>query len=158
MAVELLMRLDPSGAGLVPATPQEEQTMLDLAQVGGLFRVLVKQDRTNKFHRKGMALFRFLFNLWEPVVDTANGAPIAKDFDAFRGNLTIKAGYYTQVFNLDGGFELKPVSINWKAMDNIQFSQVYSHVIDVGLQMLGKADHLTPDEVDAAVAELLRFA
>lgn len=158
MAIELYMRLDPSGQALVPTDLAQAQELEELQEVGGIFKVKVMQPRNPGFHRKGMALFRFLFNLWEPRLDCNPGVPVAKHFDAFRGNLTIKAGFYKQVFNLEGGFELIPVELKWDAMDNIKFARVYSAVLNVGLEMIGKADHITPEQADAAINHLLGFA
>jgi hypothetical protein len=160
MAMELIMRLDPSGQALVPVDTAQAQELEELQLVGGEFKVKVTQVRNPGFHRKGMAMFRFLFNLWEPVLRDGerNGAPVAKDFDAFRGNLTISAGFYKQVFNLEGGFELIPQPLKWSSMDNIKFERVYSEVLNVGLEMIGKAGHITPEQADAAINHLLGFA
>lgn len=158
MAVELTMRLDPSGIALIAADPTDADAMLELLEAGGLFKVKVTQPRNAGFHRKGMAMMRFLFNLWEPRLDVVPGAPVAKHFNAFRGNLTIAAGFYKQVFNLEGGFELIPESLNWDRMDNIKFAKVYNRVLEVGLEMIGKADHLTRDQAEAAINHLLGFA
>lgn len=160
MAVELVMRLDLSGQALVPVDLAQAEELEELQLVGGEFKVKVTQVRNLGFHKKGMALFRFLYNLWEPVLrdKERNGAPVAKNFDAFRGNLTISAGFYKQVFNLEGGFELIPLSLNWGAMDNIKFSRVYNRVLDVGLEMIGKAGHITREQANAAIDHLLGFA
>lgn len=157
MAVDLIMRLDPTGTGLVPVDHVQAEQLAELQEIGGEFKVVVTQPRNPGFHRKGMALFRFLFNLWEPVLDYDPGAPVAKHFDAFRGNLTIKAGFYKQVFNLEGGFELIPAELKWGSMDNVKFARVYSAVLNVGLEMVGKADHITPEQAEAAINHLLGF-
>lgn len=158
MAVEIFMRLDPSGQALVPVDIAQAQELEELQQVGGVFKVKVTQPRSNGFHRKGMAMFRFLFNLWDPKLQVYPGAPVAKDFDAFRGNLVIAAGFHKQVFNLEGGFELIPQELKWDSMDNVKFSRVYNRVLDVGLEMIGRANHLTREQAEAAINHLLGFA
>jgi hypothetical protein len=157
MALDLVMTLDPSGSVLIPADRASFDAMEELQGLGGELKVKVTQARNPGFHRKGMAMFRFLFNLWEPTLEVVPGAPVAKHFDAFRGNLTIAAGFYRQVFNLEGGFELIPDSLNWGSMDNVKFAKVYNRVLDVGLEMIGKADHITHDQAEAAINHLLGF-
>jgi hypothetical protein len=103
-------------------------------------------------------MFRFLFNLWNPTLEVYPGAPVAKDFDAFRGNLVIAAGFYKQVFNLEGGFELIPLELKFDSMDNVKFARVYSAILNVGLEMIGRAGHITPEQADAAINHLLGFA
>lgn len=158
MSVELFMRLDPSGQALVPVDAAQAGALEELQEVGGMFKVVVSQPRNPGFHRKAMAMFRFLFNLWEPRLEYDPGTPVAKHFDAFRGNLTIKAGFYRQVFNVEGGFELIPQELKWGSMDNVKFAKVYSQVLNVGIDMIGKAGHLTPQQADHAIDHLLGFA
>lgn len=159
MAIELLMRLDPSGQALVPTDIAQAEMLEELQELGGEFKVAITQPRNPGFHKKGMAMFRFLFNLWEPRLDAPAGAPVKKDFDAFRGDLTISAGFYRQVFSLQGNtFELIPESLNWGSMDNVKFAKVYNAVLNKGLEMIGKAGHITPQQADAAINHLLGFA
>lgn len=157
MAVDLFVRLDPSGCALLPANALEAEAMCELLQVGGEFKAVLTQPRNPGFHRKGMALMRYLFNLWEPVSEKQAGVPLRKDFDVFRDGLTVRAGFYTQVFNVDGGFQLKADSLSWGAMDNIKFERVFSRVIDVGIEMVGGAKHLTHEGIEQAIDHLVRF-
>lgn len=156
--VEVLMRVHPSGTALVPATDQEAEQIEALRSLGGVLKVKVTQDRTNRFHRKAMALFRYLFQLWEPADMADHGVPVQKDFESFRKNLTIRAGFYRQVFDLKGGFVLEAESLNWRSMDNTRFNEVYGRIIDVALDMLGYQQALTPEQVDIAVERVLSFA
>lgn len=159
--MELIMQLDPSRTALVPVDAAQAEQFASLQEVGGEFKVKVTQPRNPRFHRKGMAMFRFLFNLWEPVLarpEELGDVPVAKDFDAFRGNLLIAAGFYKQVFNLEGGFELIPAELKFGSMDNVKFARVYNCVLDVGLEMIGKAGHITHEQADHAINHLLGFA
>ena len=157
MALELLMLFDRRSNALVPADSGEAQAIAELEHSPGVLKVRVTQSRTNKFHRKGMGLFRFLFNLWEPADMVAAGIPVKKDFDSFRENLTIQAGFFRQVFRVDGGFEIKAESLAWGSMDQTRFSAVFNAVIDVGLRLLPNMATMSREQVDAGVEELLRF-
>lgn len=152
------MKLAPGGQALVPTDIAQAEQLAELQEVGGIFKVKVTQVRNPGFHRKAFAMFRFLFNLWEPTLEVYPGAPVAKDFDAFRGNLVIAAGFYKQVFNLEGGFEMIPQELKWGSMDNVKFARVYSAVLNVGLELIGRADHITPEQADHAINHLLGFA
>ncbi len=156
MAVELLMRLDQSGA-LVPANDLEAQAMQPLEKTKGVLKVKVTQSRATLFHRKGMGLFRYLFNLWEPGDFTVDGVPVQKDYESFRESLTIQAGFFKQVFLPGGGFELRAESLAWTNMDNIRFTQVYNAVIDQGIRLIGGARHLTREQIDEEITRLLRW-
>lgn len=57
----------------------------------------------------------------------------SKSFDVFRKDLTIQAGYYEQVFRLDGTFTMEAKSIAPGSMNNDTFEEFYSKTIDVVL-------------------------
>jgi hypothetical protein len=154
----IVMQLHPSGTALVPADEQEAAALERLREVGGRFRVKVRQQRNSGFHRKAMALMRYLHQQWEPQEHTDDGVPVQRDFDAFRRNLLIQAGYFTQVFRPDGSFTLEARSLNFDAMDNVQFSEVYARLIDVGVRLVGACGGMKPEQVDMAVDRVLAFA
>lgn len=157
--VLIVMQLHPSGTALVPANEQEAAVLENLRSMrGGKFRVLVRQQRDSIAHRKAMALMRYLHQQWEPQDRTDDGVPVQRDFDSFRRNLVILAGYYTQVFNKDGTFTLKAQSLNFDAMDEVKFREVYSRLIDVGIRLVGACGGMSPQEVDIAVDRVLAFA
>lgn len=154
----VMMRLHPTATGLIPADENEAAVLERLREHGGQFRVLIRQTRNSRFHRKAMALIRFLHQQWEPVDRTDDGVPVQREFEAFRRNLLIQAGHFTQVFRADGSFTLEAKSMNFDAMDNTEFSAVYSGLIDAGIRLVGGCGGMSPEQVDIAVERVLAFA
>lgn len=154
----MCMRMHPTSPALIPADENEAAVLERLRQCGGAFRVLIRQQVNNGFRRKGFALMRYLHQQWEPEEHTADGVPVQRDFDAFRRNLVIQAGYFTQVFRPDGSFTLEAQSLNFEAMDNVKFAEVYGRLIDVGIRLIGGCGGMSPQEVDIAVDRVLHFA
>lgn len=109
--------------------------------------------RNPRFHRKFFALVKIGFDAWEPELKH-KGQPVEKNFDQFREDLLIVAGFYTQTWNLDGQMTVRPRSISFASMDDAEFEQVYSACADVLLgrvltQYKGRA------ELDAVVERVL---
>lgn len=92
--------------------------------------------RNGKFHRKFFALLHFAFDAWEPdrVRKAYKGQPVTKNFNRFRKDVTIQAGFYEQTFDLDGNMKLEAQSISFASMDDAEFETLYSAVADVILQ------------------------
>lgn len=156
--MQVLMQLHPSGTALIPAGDMEAQALDRLRGLGGSFRVTIRQTRHSQFHRKGMALFRFLHQQWEPQDFTSDGVPVQRDFKSFRKHLLILAGYYTQVFNGNGSFTLEAKSMNFDTMDNVEFNEVYGRVIEVGVRLIDGCRGMSPEQVDIAVDRIVAFA
>lgn len=101
-------------------------------QPGELISVEMSFPRNPKFHRKFFALLQIGFEAWEPGFEaTHKGEPVGKDFERFRKDVTIMAGFYEPVFALDGTLELEAKSIAFANMDDAEFERVYSAVADV---------------------------
>lgn len=114
--------------------------------------------RNGKFHRKFFGLLNFAFSAWEPARQNKSykGVPVTKNFERFRKDVLIQAGYYTQTFDLDGHMELEAQSISFANMDDVQFEAVYSAVADV---ILGKVltSYAGRDELDDVMAKVVGF-
>ncbi len=99
---------------------------------GQTYKLKVTKDRTKGFHRKVLGLFRVCFDFWEPEDDNLPpGVKAEKDFDHMREKLTIRAGFYRQVFNPDGTFEVKAKSIAWDQMEEAEFMELFDSLINV---------------------------
>jgi hypothetical protein len=128
------------------------------AEAGELIKVSFILERNSKFHRKFFALLNVGFDAWDPgrKHKTYKGDPVAKDFDQFREDVTILAGFYEQTFDLDGNMKLKAKSISFASMDQAQFEMVYSAVADVLLEKV-LVNYKDRDELDEVVDRILRF-
>ena len=89
--------------------------------------------RNPQFHRKFMALVKIGFNAWEPnrKRKSYKGRAMEKNFEQFRKDIIILAGYSTQTFDLRGRMLLDAQSIKFSSMDDIQFESLYQAVVTV---------------------------
>ena len=114
--------------------------------------------RNGKFHRKYFALLNLGFDSWEPdrKHKSYKGREVAKNFERFREDITILAGYYFQTFDLQGRMVLKAQSISFANMDDVEFERLYSAVVDVLLREVCK-NYKNRAEIDRVVNELVGF-
>lgn len=105
-------------------------------EAGEMCRVEVVIPRNSRFHRKFFALITLGFEAWEPcrVRKTYRGRPVAKNFERFRSDIIIQAGYYEQTFDLQGRMRIEAQSISFAAMEDPEFEQLYSAVATVLLE------------------------
>lgn len=125
---------------------------------GEIVKITFKKVRNGKYHRKFFALLNFAYDAWEPDRQrkTYKGVPVTKNFERFRSDVTIQAGFYTQTFDLDGNMRLEAQSISFAAMDDLEFERVYSAVSDVILQKV-LVTYAGREELDAVIEKVLRF-
>jgi hypothetical protein len=98
------------------------------------------------------------FDAWEPPRQrkTYKGLPVVKNFECFREEVIIAAGFYEQTFGLNGRLKLTAKSISFAQMDDLEFERVYSAVANVLLAgvLLRYAGR---DELDGVIDRLLGF-
>jgi len=155
--MDALLVKTPNGA-LVPVD-EAARTLVERIKVGQGVCATVRRARNVKFHRKMFSLFKLAFDTWEPVTPMEyKGLPVAKDFDRFRKDMTILAGFYKPVYNVRGELRLEAESLSFAAMDEERFEQVFRAVLTVIWDRVLKAvGYASEDEVERVVNELLRF-
>lgn len=157
MALEVFVSRSPSGS-LVPAFPGDSDKLSTLPK-GRVFKATLVQPRNLRFHRKGFALLQVAFELWAeglPVGVEYKGEHVAPDFDRFRKDLTILAGFYEPHYDIRGNVRLTAKSLSFSSMDEEEFGRVYSALLDTVLAKVLK--HVDKDELEAAVERLIQFA
>ncbi len=127
-------------------------------EAGELCEIDVKLPRNSKYHRKYFALLNLGFENWDAgrKNKTYKGVEVQKNFDRFREDITILAGYYEQVFDINGKMKLVAKSISFGSMEQDEFEMLYSATINVLLDKVftkyaGRA------EVDEVIEQLMRF-
>lgn len=128
-------------------------------KIGEGIVVEAKRMRCLAFHRKFFALLQLAFEAWEPDPEGVNASMgIEKNFEAFRRDVTIRAGHFTPVWDLNGKLRLDPKSIAFDQMDDLEFTDVYNDVLSVVWNdVLRHAHYESKAHVERVVAELLRF-
>lgn len=115
--------------------------------------------RNGKFHRKFMALLNVGFEMWEPKRKRKSykGMAIEKNFDQFREDITILAGFYEQTFNIKGEMRLRAKSISFANMEDDEFEELYQSVVTVLLREVC-TKYAGRDELDQVVNRVMEFA
>lgn len=101
---------------------------------GETYTADIKLTRNPKFHRKVMAFFGFCFSHW-----CANRAGLEhmdehNQFDRFRKDLTILAGFYVQTVRLNGDVRTEAQSLAYANMEQEKFENVYSALINAAIK------------------------
>ena len=143
---------------LVPFDDMAREAVAKLKPGAGVF-VEMKRVRNIRFHRKFFALLNLAFELWEPEQKTWKGHALTKNFERFRDDITILAGHYEAVFDINGNVKLKPKSISFANCDEDEFERVYKGVLDVVWdKILKQANYESPEDVDRVVNQLLAYS
>lgn len=117
--MKLNMQKQPGGV-LSPADDIAEEYLTKL-KTGEWYEVEIKRSRNPHHHRKTFAFFNFAFSYWRGECEFQEEAA---QFDSFRKQLTIQAGYYNQVWTLDGqGFTLEAKSLSYASMEQTEFEE-----------------------------------
>ena len=123
------------GSCLVPCDPP---TIAHMDRMGNkaILACDFKKKNHYEFHQKLICLATSAYEHWEPgEIDTKYGKPV-KNFDNFRSGLTIGAGYYTTVFNVDGSFKLVADSWSFGKMDDTKRQEFYQAILTVIMEKI----------------------
>ena len=142
-------------AGLAPAD-QEASDWFAKVKMGQAVTASVRLPRNGRFHRKFFAMLNVAYaNHDWPEVDTQWGKAKCSA-SLFRKYAIVKAGHYEIALTPHGEPRAEPKSIAWAKMDEAEFSQLYSDVLDVILREF--LTNWTTGDMDRAVDTMLRFA
>jgi len=144
-------------SGWVPADPPTEEWS-NKQKLGNIIHAKAATYRNLAFHRKLFALLNMAFDLWEPGEISSDYGTPQKNFDRFRKDIIILAGYYKTVIRLDGSVRVEADSISFSKMDAETFESLYSNVIDVLIKKVSAMKDMTPEDVDETVRKILEFA
>lgn len=125
---------------------------------GEMVEIKTVQKRNGKFHRKFFALLNVGYEAWDPgrKHKTHKGLPVGKNFEQFREDVTILAGYYEQTFGIDGAMKLKAKSISFASMEQPEFEELYSAVADVLLEHV-LSNYANRAQLDEVVNKVMGF-
>lgn len=142
------------GGILVPMDEAAQEYIAKL-KLGDILRVKVTKANNPAFHRKMMALFNVGFDAFQPEEKTYKGQVVQKNFDNFRREITILAGWYDATYHIDGSLKLTAKSLSFSSMDHDEREALYNAVINVLLQKV--LTNYTREDLDEVVARILRF-
>ena len=150
------------GGHLIPASDSDKE-IVDKIKAGVVIRVKFSQMRNYGYHKKWFALANLAFDFWEPPELPAdqtkswmkNVTP-QKNFDRFRKDLTIRAGYYDAFYRLDGTVRIEAKSISFGSMTQEEFEKLYSATVDVVLGQIYK--DYSEEMLESLVDQVMSFA
>lgn len=151
---EIILTKAANGS-LIPMDPQAAEFIAKM-KIGAALAGEFKKVRNPKFHRKMFVLFNLAFDAWEPEDLEYKGIKVQKQFDQFRKDVTILAGFYNSAITLKGEVRLTAKSLSFKSMDEDEFEKVYNAVINVVLSRV--LTKYTRDDLDHVVEQILGFA
>lgn len=140
--------------GLYPAN-EEAEDCLKKIPLHEWIQAEVVRPRNLQFHKKYYALLHVGFEAWEPAEKEFRGLPAQKQFERFRKDVIIAAGYYDVVVNLKGEVRAEARSISFAKMTEDEFEKLYSNTINVLLEYVLKGYHRA--DVDELVQHILDF-
>ena len=156
MAKIRLQKMDINGNSVfAPCTPESIE-MAKTIPIGKEIDIEYSFPRNTQFHRKWFALLKIGYDNWAPgEINSQYGTP-EKNFERFRKDVTILAGYYHIVVRLDGTTRVEADSVSFGNMDEAQFSELYSKTIDVLLKRVYNSS-MSAEQLDELVDKFMGF-
>jgi hypothetical protein len=124
----------------MPFGPEAEAWMGSTKQ-GQVIEVDATRPRNTPFHRKYFALLNYAYENWDIEEIDAT-----KNFDRFRDDITILAGYYEKYYRTDGSVRIEAKSISFAKMEQQEFDALYSKTLDILLANILPSH--TPEEIN----------
>lgn len=118
------------GGSLVPAYDMDADRMQRF-KTGEIYEVEIKLPRKPSFHRKVFTFFAFCFQYWKSDREFMDEAG---QFDVFRKNLTVLAGYYDTYYTLKDEVRVEAKSLSYASMSQDEFEAVYSALIGAAMR------------------------
>ena len=124
--------LKQPGGALLPAFDTEAQK-LERFKTGAVYPIEIKTSRHPEFHGKVFSFLQFCFDHWSADKTDARFKTSAAQFDTFRKNLTVLAGYKDVTFTIDGRLRVDAKSLAFNNMSQAEFEECYSALINAAL-------------------------
>lgn len=149
-----LYLIKTAGGQLAPAD-QAAVDALGKLKLGATVAVSMRQPRNIAHHRKLFALLNVAYESWEPEGKLYKGEPVAKNFDQFRNDVVVLAGYYDTTVTMRGDVRLIAKSISFASMGQDEFTALYDAVANVILSRVLR--NYTREDLDTVVEKILGF-
>ena len=148
-----------SEVGLLPASDESREWFSKL-RLGATVEGDFVQPRNPLFHRKMMALFQLGFDYWCDIEVPLEykGRPVTRDFDHFRKDITILAGFYKLVANINGDVRPEADSLSYGSMNNDRFTECYTAVLSVLLtKIFNQSPQWSRERIESVLSHIQEF-
>lgn len=120
------------GGTLCPLDEREAEALSKFRN-GEQYEIDIKLTRNPQFHRKVFAFFNFCFEHWSADKTEWEYFDERTQFDKFRKDLTIMAGFCHKIYNIKGELRLEAQSLSYGNMDQDEFERCYSALINAAM-------------------------
>ena len=121
-----------AGGILAPSADMDAEALSKL-QTNGQYEISVKRTRNPKFHKKVFSFFNFAFHYWACQREFMDEAG---QFDTFRKQLTILAGYYDEYVGINGDVRIEAKSLAYGSMTQQEFESCYHALIGAAMKYI----------------------
>lgn len=128
-------------------------------KTGQPMRFKATRQRNYQFHKKWFALVGFAYDHWEPAAlqdPKFEGVKPEKNFDRFRKDMIILAGFYDASYRVDGTVRIEAKSISFASMDEDDFDRLYKATFTAVHKHI--LPHYQEQELHDVINQLLEFA
>lgn len=143
-----------AGGFLVPVDQQSTEALAKLKAGQGV-KVTIKRVRNLQHLRKFFALLNLAFDAWEPVELEYKGERVQKNFDQFRNDVVVLAGFGEASYNFRGEVRVRAKSLAFGNMSQDEFESLYQAVVQVVLSKI--LTNYTRDDLNEVIERVLRF-
>jgi hypothetical protein len=149
-------------SGLLPADDATRKWYTRL-KLGATVHSEAREMRNGAFFKKWWALVELGYDHWSEAAPTIQfrGVNVLPNFDRFRKDVTIMAGFYYAVVNLKGEVRIEAESLKWSQMTEERFTKLYDATIQVLLQRVFNGEicrQWTEEELRRVSNQVLEFA
>ena len=148
--------------GLIPAC-EEASDWLRRKKLNAQILVEPREMRNGAYFRKWWALVKLGFDYWADAAPTIEyqGEKVQPEFERFRKDVTILAGFYEPVVNIKGEVRLEAESLAWGSMTEERFCELYDATIKVLLNQVFNGTvckEWSEEELRSVSDQILEFA
>lgn len=150
-----LVLVKHSQSGLLLPDDVDTSDFIKKLKDGAIIRADFKKMRNPAFHRKYYALLNFAYENWEPSAQTYKDQVVEKNFDRFRKDIAILAGFGFPTYNIRGEMRMEAKSISFASMDEVEFEKLFQSTITVIMKHI--LTNYTQEDIQNVVNQLLDF-
>ena len=122
-----------AGGVFVPLDDEQAETLKKFRN-GEQYEIEIKLSRNPQFHRKVFAFFKFCFDHWSADKTEWQFQDEQAQFDTFRKNLTVLAGYFDKTYTIKGDVRIEPKSLAYGNMEQDEFERCYQALITAAIK------------------------
>ena len=126
-----------SGGAFVPLDDMQAEALKKFRN-GEQYEIEIKLSRNPQFHRKVFAFFKFCFEHWSADKTEWQFQDEQAQFDTFRKNLTVLAGYFDKTYTIKGDVRIEPKSLAYGNMEQSEFERCYNSLINAAMKHIFK--------------------